>query len=77
VLNKQKSTSIDARCFKPGDDGLKLFGSHFEGINRYRLCGLICLASDLHRMTFVASGFLRIGDGIERISCQQRELPRT
>jgi hypothetical protein len=54
-----------------------LLGSHFESVNLYRLCCLICLARDLHRMTFVASRFIRICDGIELISCQQRELPRT
>ena len=49
----------------------------FRGYQSLPVFADSCLASYLQRMTFVASGFLRIGDGIERISCQQRELPRT
>ena len=52
---------------------------YFEAISRVSIVIVFadCLATDLHPMTFVASGLFRIRDGMELISCQECQLPRT
>ena len=53
---------------------LNLLRGYFECINRY-CCGFICLAGDVNRMTFVTTGFIRIGDGREFVPASSASLP--
>ena len=52
---------------------LNLLRGYFECINRY-CCGFICLAGDVNRMTFVATGFIRIGE-VESVSPRAAQAP--